>query len=83
MDENKCRECKYFIQHYSLFKGRLQQINCGHCTFLRAKTKKPTAQVCKDFEVREESTEEFVTKEYLTKELLKRVLEMDLLPDIN
>ena len=83
MTENKCRQCKYFMQHYGLDKGKFFQLNCGHCRFIRAKRRQPENKACESFVKGTPEEEQLVTKEYLTKELLRRVLEMELLPDIN
>ena len=82
MTENKCRECKYFMQHYGLDGGELFKLHCGHCRHIRAKRRQPDSKACDNFE-RTAEKEQFVTKQYLTKELLRWVLEMELLPDID
>ena len=82
MGERRCKECKYFIQHYGLNGGHFFKIYCGHCRYSRAKRRLPDGKACENFVEGEPDEEKFVTKEYLTKELLKYVLEMELLPDI-
>lgn len=29
--QEKCAECRYFIQHYGLFGTRYVAVNAGHC----------------------------------------------------
>ena len=82
MSERRCKECKYFMQHYGLDGGKLFKVYCGHCCYLRVRRKQPDSKACGDFVEGERNEEKFVTKEYLTKELLKYVLEMELLPEM-
>ena len=82
MSERKCKECKYFMQHYGLNDGNLFQIYCGHCCYRRIRRKQPDSKVFENFVAGELNEAKFVKKEYLTKELLKQVLEMELLPDM-
>ena len=82
MDENKCKSCMYFRQHYTLCGNRLTQVYCGHCTFKTPKTKHPDHQACEHFEQGEADTARFVSKEYLSRKLLEHVLNMELLPPI-
>ena len=79
MSEKRCKECKYFMQHYGLSDGRLFEISCGHCRFARAKQKGPESKACQNFVEGLTDGEKFVTKHYLTKELLKKILELELL----
>ena len=82
MEEYHCENCQYFMQHYVLCGDRLIQANCGHCTFSRPKTKRPNRKACENFQLGEKDLQRFASKEYLSKKLLDRVLDMELLPDI-
>lgn len=82
MIENTCQSCKYYRQHYAISDGRIFRVFCGHCTFGRVKTKRPYMAACENYIYTEPSENGFVNKEYLSKALLLRVLNMDLLPQI-
>ena len=32
LDYDKCKHCKYFIQHYNIDFGNIWKVSCGHCT---------------------------------------------------
>ena len=83
METKSCKMCTHYIQHYGLGKNKLFRIHCGHCTFGKAKRKLPDAPACQNFTPGEPDEEAFANKEFLTKALLKRVLEMELLPQID
>ena len=82
MDERTCRACKYFHQHYTIDNKRIFSVFCGHCTYGRIRKKDPDSKACEHFAYIPPVEDYFVTKEYLSKELLRRILEMDLLPEI-
>lgn len=82
MEENLCKDCKYFIHHYGLVDGKAFRVYCGHCTKQISKSKKPDAKACASFVPRAQVEDEFVNKEYLSKKLLDYVLRMELLPNI-
>ncbi len=48
--DKNCANCKFFYRHYGLHKGKLHEINCGHClkSSMRQNTFKfsPTKSVC-------------------------------------
>lgn len=81
-DSKACKGCNHFLRHYVLSGSRLFQTNCGHCTFQRAKHKRPDARTCENFTPTDPEVETFVTKEYLSKALLNKVLAMELVPEI-
>ena len=83
MDEKTCRNCHYFRQHYTLDKRKIFQVYCGHCTFARAKRKRPDAKACENFIAGSPQADGFATKEYLSKELLEYLLHLELLPEID
>ena len=82
MDEKTCRNCHYFRQHYTLDKRKIFRVYCGHCTFARAKRKRPDAKACENFIAGSPQEDGFATKEYLSKELLEYLLHLELLPEI-
>lgn len=82
MDEKYCKNCKYYMQHYTLCDNRLIQVYCGHCTWKTQKTKRPDRKACEHFEQGENDTEHFASKEYLSKKLLDKVMSTELLPEI-
>ena len=82
MDETYCKYCRHFVQHYALCEGRLFRVYCGHCTHASVKTKRPDRKACEHFEQGAEDLEQFVSKTYLRKSLLEKILNMELLPEI-
>ena len=82
MNELCCGSCGYFVRHYALCDGRLIQVYCGHCTYVKPKVKRPDRKACEHFEQGIKDTECFVNKEYLSKKLLEKVLSMELLPEM-
>lgn len=82
MDENHCRYCKYYLQHYTLTDTRLIQVECGHCTWKTPMHKRPNKKACENFIPGIHDQAKFVSKQYLSKKLLERVLNMELLPEI-
>ena len=82
MNDNLCDTCTYYRQHYTFDQCKIFRVYCGHCTYQRAKTKKPDAKACQNY-LRSESAEStFVTKEYLSKALLDYLVNLELLPEI-
>ncbi|MBE5784470.1 MAG: hypothetical protein E7330_01590 [Clostridiales bacterium] len=77
-----CKNCRYFMQHYTLAERKLFRVYCGHCVHIKPRHKRPDTKVCENFAPGEKDTDAFVTEEYLTKALLQRLLSMPLLPDI-
>lgn len=82
MEEKQCKSCEYYIQHLALGRRKLYCVNCGHCTFAKAKGKKPDTKACEHYIQGASPVDAFATKEYLSKELLQYVLNLDLLPEI-
>lgn len=82
MNEEKCKDCQHFKQHYGFDKRRLFQVNCGHCILFGVKRKLPGSKACENFTPGPADAEAFATKEYLSKELLQYVLSLPLLPEI-
>ena len=82
MINHHCKECLYYLQHYTLNKRKIFSVHCGHCTLDRAKRKKPDARACANFVPGPCDQDAFATKEFLSKELLKYVLSLELLPEI-
>ena len=82
MSENQCKNCKYYLQHFSLNSRKLFWVYCGHCTYSRTRQKKPDAKACENFVFGPPQEDGVVTKEYLSKELLQYVLSLELMPEI-
>lgn len=83
MDEKHCKDCQYFLQHYTLDKRKIFRVHCGHCTFGKPRQKRPDTKACESFVPGEAQENAFVSKEYLSKELLQYMLRLELLPDID
>ena len=82
MEQHQCKECQYFLQHYTLNKRKIFRICCGHCTLDRIRRKLPDARACAQFAAGLAQEDAFVSKEYLSKELLSYMLHLELLPNI-
>lgn len=82
MEQSTCATCKYYRQHYTFDQRRIFQVYCGHCTYARAKRKKPDSTACECYTAVEPEAKPFVTKEYLSKALLEYMLQLELLPEI-
>ena len=82
MDEKRCKNCQYYLQHFAFSKRRIFRVYCGHCTFTRPKRRRPDAKACDHYVPGATSEDAFASKEYLSKELLRYVLSLDLLPEI-
>jgi len=82
MEEQKCKNCQYYLQHYTLSGNQFIQVYCGHCTYKNPKAKRPDRKACEHFQQGEKDTTHFVSKEYLSKKLLEKILSMELLPEI-
>ena len=83
MIEKQCKECRYYLQHYTLDRRKIFRVYCGHCTLGKPKRKLPDANACENFAYGSIPEDAFVSKEYLSKELLDYVLSLELLPEIN
>ena len=81
MDNNTCKNCEYFRQHYSLDKRKIFRVFCGHCVFGRVKRKRPYNS-CENFVQRESEEDIFVSKEYLSKDLLEYMMRLELFPGV-
>ena len=82
MNENHCKDCCYYLQHYTFDKHKIFRVYCGHCTLDRTRRKQPDAKVCESFIPSPPQEAAFVSKEYLSKELLQYMLRLELLPEI-
>ena len=82
MEENYCKDCQYYLNHYALVENRIIKVHCGHCTFKTPKTKRPNRKACEHFQQGIQDPEQFVSKAYLSKKLLDKVMNMELLPEI-
>ena len=82
MDNNLCKTCAYYRQHYTFDHRKIFQVYCGHCTYQKAKKKRPDAKACENYLWSESSENAFVTKEYLSRALVEYILNLELLPEI-
>ena len=82
MDNNFCKTCAYYRQHYTFDHCKIFRVYCGHCTYQKAKTKRPDAQACEHYLWSESAENAFATKEFLSKVLVEYVLKLELLPEI-
>ena len=82
MGEKLCQNCRYYKHHFTLDQRKMFRVYCGHCTFSRARHKKPDAVACDNFVPGDPAEDAFVSKEYLSKELLQYMLSLELLPEI-
>ena len=85
MEEQTCKYCIHYAQHYTLWGGKLHCVYCGHCILPRSSKKKlrPDTKACEQFKKSTAGAcDLFASKEYLTKALLEKVLDMELLPEI-
>ena len=81
MNNEHCKSCKYFMQHYGLNEKGIFRLYCGHCTLSRPKHKRPDQKVCDHYVQGERKEDSFASKEYLSKALLDKLLSLDLLPE--
>ncbi len=83
MENNHCKNCAHFHQHYGLNKKKLFQVFCGHCTAVnRIRKRQPDALACDLFVAAPPEENPFVSKEYLSKSLLEYMMRLELLPQI-
>ena len=66
MENNQCKNCGHFLQHYIISQNRLIEVYCGHCIYLRAKRKRPDSKACEHFIQGQPVEESFVSKEAST-----------------
>ena len=83
MDNQSCKTCVHYRQHYTFDQRKIFQVYCGHCTYQKAKTKRPDAKACAHYLQSESAEKAFATKEYLSKALLEYMLKLELLPEIH
>ena len=82
MENNICKQCVHYHQHYALDQRKIFRVYCGHCVLPKARKKKPDAIACDQFEFASPDENAFASKEYLSKELLQYLLSLELLPKI-
>jgi len=82
MDNPSCKTCAYYRHHYTFDHRKIFRVYCGHCTYQKARTKRPDAKACGNYLLSESVENAFVTKEYLSRALLEYLLNLELLPEI-
>lgn len=82
MNHSTCSTCGYYKQHYAFDNRKIYRVYCGHCTYLRAKRKRPDARICENYIQGNPDEDAFVTKEFLSHTLLQYMMKLDLLPEI-
>lgn len=83
MDNNVCKTCLHYQQHYVFDKSKISWVYCGHCTYQKVKTKRPDTKACENYILSDSAGKAFVTKEYLSHALLEYMLKLELLPQIH
>ena len=83
MNQSTCSSCVHYRQHYAFDQRKLFRVYCGHCTYLKAKIKRPDSKICENYTQTDPDEKAFVTKEYLSKVLLEYMLKLELLPEIH
>ena len=82
MENQTCKNCKYFRQHYGLGDKGFFRLHCGHCAHPHLRNRKPEQKACAEFIPGESKEKKFVSKQYLSKSLLDWVRQLELLPEI-
>ena len=82
MNQNTCSSCAHFRQHYTFDQRKIFRVYCGHCTYIRPRTKKPDARSCENFIYAVPPEDQFVSKEFLSRVVLEYVRGLELLPEI-
>ncbi len=72
MEEQTCKNCKHFVQHYAIVDGKLFDVWCGLCIHARGKHRKPDQRACEAFAIRKG---EVPSEKYLTRVLLQYLME--------
>ena len=80
MNEQTCKSCEHFYQHYGIKDGKFSRVFCGHCVAAKGRPRgcRPYQKICENYLPGADPIDDFVTKEYLTKALLERILNMEL-----
>ncbi len=82
MENQLCKNCKHFYQHYGLGDRGIFRLQCGHCGLPRLRIKKPCQKACVEFVPGDSKEKAFVSKDYLSKALLDWIMRLELLPEI-
>ncbi|MBQ3000501.1 MAG: hypothetical protein IJD63_01995 [Oscillospiraceae bacterium] len=82
MENQICRKCKYFRQHYGLDGTKIFRLHCGHCVLPKMRVKKPDQKACARFVQGDDPEKKFVSKKYLSKTLLDWIRQLEFLPEI-
>lgn len=82
MQQQICRTCRYYKQHYTFDERKIFRVHCGHCMKRHSKSKRPDTKGCQYYAAADSDHTPFVSKEYLSKALLEYMMQLDLLPEI-
>ena len=82
MEKKQCKDCQFYLQHYTFNNKKIFRVHCGHCIIAKPKQKRPDAKACENYIAAPPREDAFASKEYLSKELLRYVLSLELLPEI-
>lgn len=82
MNDQSCKDCRFFLQHYILDEQSCTAINCGHCTHRRLKHRQPDTPGRSHFLPRGTPPPMPATKHFLSLELLRWVQSLDFPPEV-
>ena len=82
MNNETCKTCTYFHQHYILSEGKIMRVYCGHCTFPKIRNRRPFNKACENYVYAPPDEEAFADKKYLVKEMVRNLFKMEILPPI-
>lgn len=77
MDNETCRACKYFMQHYIISENRLVRIFSGHCTQSVKKKNHTNTKACEMFTSCAADIPRIGSRRYLARLLLEYALTPD------
>lgn len=52
MDNQMCRDCTHYVQHFVLYRGNYITAWCGHCIHPRLKHRRPDHKACRYYQKR-------------------------------
>lgn len=83
MENQTCKDCAHFYQHYVMTEDSCVRAYCGHCCYGRQKRKRPDSKICEGFLPQPKTVPDRQrTIHYLTTTVLERILDLELPPEI-